>query len=68
MSYKVETFGDWEGTLGVNGKLKIGTGKENFTVNTENPPQVVAEVRRIGDVPFRLSIYQDSQNPPVREV
>ena len=68
MAYKVETFGSWEGTLKVDEHFRESDGRSNFTINTVNPPQVVAEVRRVGEVPFRLAINQEAPNPPVREV
>ena len=69
MAYKVETFGSWNGTLQVNEYSREGDGRSNFTINTENPPQVVAEVQRVDkENPFRLVVEGEQKPPPVREV
>lgn len=69
MAYKVETFGSWEGSLRVNEHFREGDGRANFTVNTEDPPQVLAEVRRVDEKnPFQLVVGGAKASPPVREV
>lgn len=69
MAYKVETFGSWEGSIRVNEHFHEGDGRANFTVNTEDPPQVLAEVRRVDEKnPFQLVVGGEKDSPPVREV
>lgn len=59
MGVKVETFGSWTGTLEVDEYSRQGDGRSNFTINTENPPHVVAEVQRVDEKnPFRLVVRQ----------